>query len=187
VGLRVRTGFAIVVAIDNAATLPLVVDRRRVELVDPRLPRQVYHAAVGLPLGEAERLVAEVVGSAEAAATAAVAGIVDELGSELRVAIGVRRSNARPKSLAAILRSHTALHAAEGELYRDALLGAAHAGRLDVHAVPEDDAAAVAAGVLGMAADQANRLVAELGRPFGPPWTKDQKIAALLALAVAGH
>ena len=52
VGLRVRTGFAIVVAVDNAPTLPLVVDRRRIELVDPVFPRQVYHAAVGLPLAE---------------------------------------------------------------------------------------------------------------------------------------
>ena len=98
----------------------------------------------------------------------------------------MRRSDAPPKSLAAILRSHTALHAAEGELYRDVLLGAAQAGGLDVHAVPEDDAPAVAAGVLGTTADQANRLVAELGKPLGPPWSKDQKIAALLALAVSG-
>ncbi len=187
VGLRVRTGFAIAVALDDASALPRVVDRRRVELVDPALPRQVYHAAVGLPLPEAERLIAEVVGSAEHAATAAVEAIVGDLGSGLRVAVGVRRSDAPPRSLAAILGSHTALHAAEGELYRDALLGAAEAGGLDVHAVPEDDAPAVAAGVLGIDAERANRLVAELGKPLGPPWTKDQKTAALLAMAVAGR
>jgi len=57
--------------------------------------------------------------------------------------------------------------------------------KLPVVAVLVKDRYPRAARVTGLRVDRLKALVGELGRPLGPPWTLDQKEAALLAL-IAG-
>ena len=127
--------------------LPTLVDRRRCALVDEDVPRQPYHAAVALPAEEAEALVATVTRAAEAGARAALAALAADLAPAHRLAaITVRTTVGRPTpdTVAEVLASHSAVHTAEGELYREAWAAAAEAAGVDVshHRRPPKGAAA---------------------------------------------
>ena len=86
--------------------------------------------------------------------------------------------------LARALAAHAMLHAAEGELYRDALADAADALGLPVTLVPPRHTPALGRRVLGCDEEDLRTRLTELGRPFGPPWTRDHKDAVVAALAV---
>jgi hypothetical protein len=141
----------------------VVLDRRRVELVDQSLPRQPFHAVAegGLP-----RSVIEAVTQAAATAVARV------LRSVARTdAVGVVATERRlPPSLDQILASHTLLHAAEGRLFERAVIDVAADARLPVHVVEAKSIEVSAA-------------VESLRSSIGPPWQKDHKWAMTAALA----
>jgi hypothetical protein len=171
---------------------PVVVDRRRCTLLDPDLPRQPYHAAEGLTSGEAEALVARVGTAAREGARSALAVLVDDVaraGSEpdrwTLAALTVRAGGTRslPDTVAGVLASHAAMHAAEGQLYRDALAEAAADMGLDVVVYGRGEELADASTALGTDAGTVAELVAALGRSIGPPWQKEHRHAAAAALA----
>jgi hypothetical protein len=156
----------VVVAVSGSPSAPVVLDRRRVELVDQSLPRQPYHAVAegGLP-----RAIIDAVADA---ASGAVAGA---LRSVARAdAVGLVATERRiPQSLDQILASHTLLHAAEGQLFESAVIDAAADAHLRVHVV-EPKSIKVSAAV------EALRVV------IGAPWQKDHKWATTAALAALG-
>src|SRR6266508_3915849 len=165
IGLRAHTGWAVAVALAGPLGAPAVVDRRRLDLTDPEVPRQAFHVAADLDADAAEELVERATRTAETLAERAVRGLVGELRSAghqvagAGVALG---SGRRLGTLAQILASHATMHAAERDLY---------------------DRAAAA---LRVPVPDLRRRVAELGRACGPPWAQDQKSAALVAwLALA--
>jgi hypothetical protein len=160
----------VLVAVREPASSPEVLARRRVELVDGSLPRQPYHsiAEEGLSLRAGQALITRVEKMALAAAVAATesvleAGAVDAVGVVGRV----RRI---PDDLETVLASHALLHAAEGDLYERALLDAA-----------------AQLGLRGFMLDPADieipAAVDGAGKALGPPWQKDHKLAASVALA----
>jgi hypothetical protein len=184
-GFSARTGWAAAVAVRlDGGGRPVLLDRRVVELIDGTVPRQVYHAASGLPpdraagmIGRSERVAGEL-------AATAVGGMVAELASHghTAVAAGIPVGGSRiPLDLAAVLASHTLLHAAEGDLFRQALMAAADRHGLGVYAVPARDLVPAAEGALRSSAEALRRALTELGRPLGPPWRKDEKDATLAA------
>jgi hypothetical protein len=181
IGFRDHSGWAAAVTVSRK---PAVLDRRRVLLCDPELPRQVYHAAVGLDLAEAGNLIAEVERSAAASAEHELAGIVARLSADghricgVAVAVGTAQL---PADLTTILGLHTLLHAAEGELYRDALADAADAAGLPVLRFAGKTLLAQAQAATGRPIADT---LADLGHGLGPPWAKDQKEAAAAALLV---
>jgi hypothetical protein len=191
-GFRSHSGWAALVAVAGAAAKPSVVVRRRVEL-SRGTPRQPFHAAEGLAFAAAERMIRRSTDEAGALADRAVREVVAELraaGHE-PVASGLLLAAGRPlPSLREILGSHALIHAAEGELFRDALRQASREAGLPVAEVRERDLEAVAARSLRHStADLAGRL-ADWGKALGPPWTQDEKRAALvawLALACPPH
>jgi hypothetical protein len=191
-GFSARTGWAaaVAVALDDRGRLVLL-DRRVVELIDGTVPRQVYHAASGLPLDRAATMVRRSERVAGELAGAAVASMVAELASrgEGAVAVGIPVGGSQiPAELETVLASHTLLHAAEGDLFRQALMVAAEGQGLEVFAVPARDLMPAAGRKLGSSADALRRALTELGRPLGPPWRKDEKDATLAAwLALAWH
>ncbi len=71
--------------------------------------------------------------------------------------------------------------AAEGELYRNAIARAGRRRRLSVTGVRERELSATSAKALGASEAVVRQRVGELGRELGPPWTADQKNAALVA------
>ena len=158
---------------------PVLVDRRRCPLVDDEVPRQPYHAAAGLPAAEAEALVATVTAAAAAGAAAALATLAADLAPGHRVAaISLRTTAGRPTPdrVAEVLASHSAMHAAEGELYREAWAAAAEAQGIEVthHRRPPKGAAGP---------DPATQAtIRSLGQEAGPPWQADHREAAKAAL-----
>jgi hypothetical protein len=184
IGFRAHTGWAVAVALAGPPAAPVVVDRRRLDLTDPEVPRQAFHAAADLDAGAAEALVERATRTAETLAEQAVRGLVGELRSAGHQVAGagiVLGGGRRLGTLAQVLASHAAMHAAEGELYREVLVHAAAACGLLVTGVPERDLHDRATVALGVPAPDLRRRVTELGRACGPPWAQDQKSAALVA------
>jgi hypothetical protein len=192
-GFRAHSGWAALVMIAGPLRSPAVIGRQRIELVDPAIPeaRQPYHAATGLDLREAEKLVKRCADKAESLACQALRGVIDDLrknGHEV-VGCGILLASGRPTAtLAATLASHAMIHTAEGEHFRNAIRAASKHHNLPVTGVKERELFARGSAELRIFADDLERRVSEMGRLIGPPWAQDQKHAALvgwLALARA--
>jgi hypothetical protein len=144
-----------------------VVDRRKVRTREG----QPYHAAVHVPLDEGARLIAQAVVDSAARATDDMRVLLDDVAaagvSVVRAAV-VFKAYRLPTSLEATLRSHTACHAAEGLMTREALCAACDAFDIEVLEVPVDSAI--------------DPRVEGLGKLIGAPWQKTHKAAASAAL-----
>jgi len=77
---------------------------------------------------------------------------------------------------------HFRMHQAEGVLFRDALAVAAKKIGLRLVAIPEKELEKTAQNTLGTSLSELTRTIAQLGKSVGPPWTRDQKDAALAAM-----
>src|SRR5215467_10615091 len=127
VGVVTRTGSAVVVALSGPGSAPCFAGRWEIGLVGAGFPAQPYHMAADLDTAAADTLVGSAVRAAEDAAVAGLRLIADGLPAAaevLAVAVAVKAVHV-PDDLAAILRSHARMHAAEGVLYREAVLAAA--------------------------------------------------------------
>ncbi len=193
-GFRAHSGWAAVVAVGGvASSFPAVLDRRRIELVEPGVPKQPYHAAEGLDLAQAEKIITRSVDLATRLARQAVRAVIDNLrnqGYEV-VSCGMLQAAGRTlPGLTEILASHALIHAAEGELFRNVLVSAGEHYALPLTRVKERELYATAVVQLHLSLEQLQHRVAEIGRPIGPPWSQDQKYAALvgwLALLAASR
>ena len=188
-GFKHHTGWAIAVAATGGAKDLEVLDRRRVELIDPSLVRFAYHNVQDEPLDRAAKSIAEVEASALALASREMSALVDSLkadGHEVR-GVGIAAKTAKlPDSLDKILSSHAQLHAAEGDLFREALAEAAASCGLSVAGFPPKQLYADAAEALGSSEATLRDLLTRTGKALGSPWRADHKdatLAALLALA----
>ncbi len=192
-GFRVHTGWAALVAVEAPVQLPSpkIVDRKRVEMIagnKPEAPPFVYHAASKLPLKSAERLVQESTELAKSRAKDSLTTVVHELrerGYQVIASgvIGANRSLA--SSLETILGAHTLIHAAEGELFRNAIITASEALKVPVTSVAMGELYARAAKTMGSSADEIRRQLSEARRAVGKPWAQDQKESLLAALIAA--
>ena len=182
-GFRSHSGWAVLVAVAGRAPSPAVVLRRRIEL-SRKTPRQPFHAAEGRPLKEAEALIRRATEEARALAASALEDALEELrhAGKRAVRCGLLAAAGRPlPGLADILASHALIHAAEGELFRDALRRGSRVLGLRLVETKEREAFARAAPVLGFSPPPLKRRIDEWGRPLGPPWRQDEKLAALAA------
>ena len=169
-GLCSRTGSAVAVAVDGDT----FAGRWAVDLTAGGVPGQVWHAAAGLPPARAEALVRRAVDAVTEVATRRLADLLAELGPVEAVAVIVGDFPV-PESVAAVLASHTLMHAAEGQLYRDALLEAAAAlGQRGVGLSRKRAASRLDGDLAGT--------VKALDAVAGPPWRKEHKLAAVAAL-----
>ena len=104
-----------------------------------------------------------------------------ESGRQL-VGSGIVLGTGRPEfTLKQALRTHAAMHNAEGWLFREALMRAADECGLQVSGALETAAYEQAAAAAGLPAAGVEERVSELGRELGPPWGRDQKLAAAVA------
>ena len=192
VGFRAHTGWAAAVTVAGPPEAPEVIDRRRIELLAPGVPWEVFHAAVRAGGGaKGSALLERATASARVLATAALGELIAELRDRghKAVACGVTLSTrSEPVTLEEAMKSHTARHAGEGLLYREAIIHAAGVHKLRVLGVPERDLYGSANVATGRSLHALRQMVNELGRDIGPPWTADQKHAALIAwLALASR
>jgi hypothetical protein len=195
-GFRVHSGWAALVVLTGALRSPVVLDRRRIELVDPSVPgsNQPFHTAETMELEEAERYLDDCRRRTELLAQQALRDVIPKLrkkGHDM-AGCGILLSSGNPaRTLAATLASHAFIHAAEGEFFRDALISASEHFGLPITAVREGELYERAASDLALTVDHLQDRIAEMGRPLGPPWTEDQKLATVvgwmtLAAAIRG-
>jgi hypothetical protein len=143
---------------------------------------QPYHAAEGRKLNEAAALIARYETSARRLALRAQKAVAEDLarrGYE-PVAAAILLASGRPlPALESILASHALIHTADGEHFRAALAHACERSGIPVTGVRERDLPQRAEAALKRPSSDLTAEVAALGRALGPPWTQDQKLAAL--------
>lgn len=184
-GMKAHSGWAALVVLGERGGDLVVVDRRRIELVEEEWAKQPYHAAEGLKPDAARDVVRRGVEAAHRIAIREMRAAVNlelERGNEV-TSCAVLSANPMPDwSVDDILAVHLRMHQAEGVLFRDVLAQAAAVGGLRLVAIPEKLLAEHAARTLGATTGALVKKIAALGRAAGPPWGKDQKDAALAAL-----
>jgi hypothetical protein len=192
IGVRMHSGWGALVAVSNSAGSVEVIDRRRVAITSPGSPgaNQPYHFAENLELPEAEKFLGNCFAASRRLAMAAVRDVVGELhGRQYRVVgSAVLLASGRPlPPLSKILASHALIHAAEGEFFREAFSKACEGLDLSVTGFRERNLGECVQTTFGKAATRMWQQISTLGRSLGPPWTKDQKTAALAALVVLAN
>jgi len=192
-GFRVHTGWAALLAAELPVRLPVltVVDRRRVEMIeghDADAPPFVYHAATKLPFEAAKQLIQESTAMAQRRAQESLSKILRELrerGHDVVATALIGANRALTSPLEKILAAHALIHAAEGELFRGAILRASEALGVPASMVPAGELYARAAKAQGSPEATLRRHLQQAGRSAGRPWAQDQKEALLALVSVA--
>lgn len=184
-GMKAHSGWAALVVVGRGDRDFVVVDRRRMDLVEEEWAEQPYHAAEKLKKDAARDLVDRGIQAAHRIAAREVRAAVKretDRGNEVTAA-AVLVGNPMPAwSTDEILAVHFRMHKAEGVLFRDALARAVDACGPRLVAVPEKNLTDHAGNALGTPEIGLLKKIATLGKSIGPPWGKDQKDAALAAL-----
>jgi len=171
-GFKAHSGWAALVVIGSSSDGFVVIDRRRIELVDETWAKQPYHAAEDLPAAEARRLVQRGIDAAHRIAKREMRAFVKRSAGHEIAGCAVLIGTPMPDwTIDQILSVHVRMHKAEGVLFPSALIAAAEACGLNVVAIPEK----------GLPLDDK---LTTLGKSVGPPWGKDQKTAAMTAMIV---
>ena len=180
-GFKAHSGWAALVAIGASDDGFHVIDRRRIEFVDPGdidWAKQPYHAAEDLPPAKARQLVERAISSAHRIAAKELRAFVKrsrEAGHEIDGCAVIVGSPMPDWTVEQILSVHVRMHKAEGVLFPAALASAVEGCDLNLVTMPEKE--------LPARADAATvKKLPELGKSAGPPWGKDQKNAALAAM-----
>jgi hypothetical protein len=185
VGVDDHRGWAYVVSVALHGGRAVVVNRRRIELIDPRLPTQPHHhEAQGLALGEARALVRRVTESIEASCRSALRTLAEELaGRGYRpVSMAIRAVPETPDDLRAVLENQAASIAADAALYLRGLAGAAAEVGCVVRPYVRRDVGARAARALGIEPAEVPAFMKSLGEGLGPPWRQEHRSAAAAAI-----
>lgn len=189
IGLRAKTGRAIVVILRGPLDSPQVLMRTEARLVDPAYPEtsQPYHEVMDLPWAEAQAAVRKFASRIERVATRELASLIREARSKGLVVCSVGIAGAGDRNLEKIGSTHIRAHAAEGVLFRKALEAAASANGLPHSRFDERSLEATAELELSLPIARIKAQLAEMGRSAGSPWRADEKAAATAAwLALAG-
>jgi hypothetical protein len=191
IGLRAHSGWAALVALAGPATSPEVVARRRIEIADPgiRGSKQPFHAAEPLEFPDAKAYIERCSRSTERLSREALQAAMDGLRDRCTQPVGcgiILGSGRTLPALEAILKSHAMIHTAEGEFFRQALVEACEHCGIPVLGVKEKELFARGATHLRRPVSELEQRVQEMGKSVGPPWTQDQKYAALVAWMALG-
>jgi hypothetical protein len=179
VGIAHHLGWAVAV---TASTDYKVVDRRRVELIEPGMATAPIHHE-GKPLDDAAT--AALVAKVRASAMRATSASLDELATavpEPIVSMSLRAwPHDFPDDIAVQRRAPYEAHA-DSIMYRQVLAEQARARGWDVYLYIAKDIESQAVIILG---DRADEVLHGPRAALGPPWAKDHRMA-LAATIVAG-
>jgi hypothetical protein len=184
-GFKAHSGWAALVTIGRQDDQYVVVDRRRIELVEQTWAKQPYHAADGLKPEVARDLVTRGAKSADRIALRELRQALkkEEKRNNKIVACAVLVTDPMPGwSVEEILAVHFRMHKAEGVLFRDALCNAARKANVRLVEIHEKKLLADGAKVFKSSERDLTQTVVAFGKSVGPPWGKDQKEAALAAM-----
>lgn len=178
IGIAHHLGWAVAV---TASADHEVVDRRRIELIDPGMPTApIENEAKSLSDDDTAALVARV----RASVFRATSTSLDELASSLPARVVSMSLRAWPPDFPddiGVLRRPPYNSHADSVMYREVLAELVHARGWDVHLYDAKDVEGQASRILGARADEV------LNGPravLGPPWGQDQRVA-LAATVIA--
>jgi hypothetical protein len=178
-GIADHLGWAIAV---TASADHEVVDRRRIELIEPGMsPAPIHYVSRRLDVAATAALVANVRASVVRAASAAL----DEIAIALPAPVSSISLRGWPLDFPqdiAVQRRAPYEARADAIMYRQELAELAHARGWEVHLY---DAKAVVDQAARMLAERAEQVLQGTRATIGPPWTKDHRVA-LAATVVAG-
>ncbi len=175
-GIAHHFGWAVAV---TASADHQVVDRRRIELIEPGMPTAPIHHE-GKPLDDAATavLVAEV----RASALRATSASLDELAAALPEPVVSMSLRAWPVDFPdeiAVQRRTPYEAQADSVMYRQVLAELAHAHGWDVHLYDAKTVEAQASDELG---ERAQDVLHGPRAVLGPPWAKDHRMALAAAI-----
>ncbi len=185
VGFRVHSGWAAAVVLCGPVDAPVVVDRRKIQLVKifTYAYRQPYHTAEKMPRPDAIKFIRGVQSDAKRMAISSLRSLqADVAEGDFKIersALLLASGRALP-GLEKILASHALIHTADGELFRDSLRAACGVCDLPMESIREKELFAPATSkALAVQPAALKRRIAALGKALGPPWSEDEKFAAL--------
>ena len=192
VGFRVHSGWTALVAVALEGNQPIILVRQRPHLVATfnYTFRQPYHTAEKMLLAEAETFLEQQRKDSRKLALAAIRTAQTEAAQQgfqiTRAALLLASGRPLPE-LSKILASHSTIHSADGEFFREALVHACAKSKLALTSIKERELLAAAAGKLRRNSTALTSRLTGLGKPLGSPWTADEKFATLAAwLALVG-
>lgn len=177
-GIAHHFGWAVAV---TASADHIVVDRRRIELIESGMPAApIHHDGKHLDDAATARMVADVRASALRATSRALDQLAVEL-TEPLVSISLRAWPLDFPDEVVVQRRSPYEAQADSVMYREILAECGRARGWEVHLFDAKDVEGQAAAILGARADE---VLYGPRATLGPPWTKDHRIA-LAATIVA--
>jgi hypothetical protein len=185
-GFRVHSGWTSLIALAIENNQPIILARQRPHLVATfsYTFRQPYHTAEKMNLTEAQTFLDQQRDEARVFALSALRAAqtkAAQQGYKVNRAALLLASGRPIPELPKILASHSIIHTADGEFFREALLHACARASLAITKIKDRELLATASATLGRKPSVLNRFVNELGKPLGSPWTQDEKFATLAA------
>jgi hypothetical protein len=172
------------VSVTTAGANEILLDRRRVELLDQQLAASPYHhETLHMPLSEAEKLVRAVKTSANNRAKSALTSLIGELApAKCRgIAIRVPPLPDLPATVAEVHASTWIMNRADGMIYHQALTQAAAQLNLMVFYFEKNNVLELAAQARGKTARDLERHLNAF-TTFGRPWRKGHVVACAGAI-----
>jgi hypothetical protein len=182
-GFRPHTYWTTVVALAGNPQAPRILDRARIVFATGD-ERFVYHQVAEMDAAAAEHRLAKVRAATQANAARGIAQLVGTLRKAnlgVRLAVVPAARGKLAQSLADSVKSHTLIHAAEGDFYRDVVAQACVGLGLEVSRVAERELLLEASKSLGVHAVALEARLKTMGQIAGPPWSEDQRLATLAA------
>ncbi len=183
IGLKARTGKAIVVVLGGPVVSLRVLTRTEIIVTDPGIPAtgQPYHEVMDLPWNEAREAVKPFAAAIENVAATALSQLLRNLRAEGLKVLTVGIAGSADRALEKIGNPHIRAHAAEGVLFRQVLESAAKANGLPFRTFAEKGIEDLAALELGITVAKLKQGLSALGHSAGPPWRSEQRIASIAA------
>jgi len=191
VGFRVHSGWTALVAVSLEKGVLTVLSRQRVQLVETFSYkfRQPYHTAEKMRLEDASKFISKIRTEAENLAYLSLHAVqvdLEKRGYQLDRGGLLLASGRQLPELEKILASHALIHTADGELFREVLRGASARCGLRLACTKDRELLEHCAEAFSLSPAELQRRVTKLGRPFGSPWSQDEKFATLVSWLVLG-
>jgi len=186
IGLRAKTGRAIIVVVGGTRDAPVVLYKGEIKLFDPKIPAtfQPYHEVMELPWEQSQKAVQESARAIEAIARESLARLIAELRAGGMQVSGIGIIGTSDRDLSKIGNYHIRAHAAEGVLFRRVLDLAADTNKIKRRTFADRTLDTLMASELGRDHLSVKQKLTDLRRSVPAPWRTDEKQAAIAAWLV---
>jgi hypothetical protein len=188
VGVADHNGWMVLVSTAATNGEPVVIDRRRVPLIEQDVPSQPYHhETLAMGNDESEQLLRRVRRSITICTDKAFDHLTADLGPGYRVAALTLREPPLPHLPKTVAEVHASYHVtcrADGMLYHSAICNAASRRGWELVLHRRGEGVERAAEALKTRPGDVERMVKEMGRTLGPPWSAEHRAAFASAVAV---